>query len=315
MRGDGLFLVGPSARDDGIGGDGDFTGLIPAAEGVDARNVVVCILDFNRAGIGVGGVNGVGGVMRDSGPSGKRHTLGSVGPFILDGVLLQCHFTGGDGEVDGDIILVAILDRQGRGTVEGVVATVLLGIDCRGVDLDGVGLGVGVSGGGVAFGAVDACCLIERIKIPFDGSVGDFRRGHAGRQRVVDRAAGKTGGDIFGDRVESVLQPSEVTSRVGLAGGNIVVQIVEETDIYICVRIRHFLVGSTKANGVERSSAIANRCSCIRSCLENLRATLLAVTFNAGVAKQISRHIVRRLTVGQSNNVLGANSLNISFCK
>ena len=230
---------------------------------------------------------------------------------ILDGVLLQCHFTGGDGEVDDN----TIADRQGRGTVEGVVATVLLGIDCRGVDLDGVGLGVGVISGGVAFGAFVSCCLNERTKIPVGGSVGDCIRGHAGRQRVVDRAAGKTGGDIFGDRRESPLQPVEVTSRVGLAGGDIVVQIVEETDICICVRILHFLVGSTKADGVERSSAIADRCSCIRSCLENLRATLLAVTFNAGVAKPISRHIVRRLTVGQSDNVLGANSLNISFCK
>ena len=311
MRGDGLFRVGPSTRDDGIFGDGDCTGLIPAAEGVDARNVVVCILDFNRAGIGVGGVNGVGGVMRDSGPSGKRHTLGSVGPFILDGVLLQCHFTGGDGEVDGDIILVAILDRQGRGTVEGVVVTVLDFRNLRGVDRDGVALGVGVSGG-VAYLFF---AFFEILKIPFDGSVEDCIRGHAIRQRVVDRAAGKTGGDGVGDRVESVLQPGEVTSRVGLAGGDIVVQIVEETDICICVRILHFLVGSTKADGVERSSAIADRCSCIRSCLENLRATLLAVTFNAGVAKPISRHIVRRLTVGQSDNVLGANSLNISFCK
>ena len=147
MRGDGLFLVGPSARDDGIGGDGDFTGLIPAAEGVDARNVVVCILDFNRAGIGVGGVNGVGGVMRDSGPSGKRHTLGSVGPFILDGVLLQCHFTGGDGEVDDNIFA----DRQSCFAVEGIIAIVLSGNFFDGfilrINHDRVSLGISVVSG------------------------------------------------------------------------------------------------------------------------------------------------------------------------
>ena len=241
--------------------------------------------------------------------SGGKSTV--IAGEILDGVLLQCHFTGGDGEVDDNIFA----DRQGRGTVEGVVVTVLDSRNLRGVDFDGVGLGVGVSGGGVAFGAAGVFVFFEILKIPIGGSAVDCRRGHADRQRVVDRAAGKTGGDICGNRRESVLQLGEVTGRVGLAGGNIVVQIVEETDIFICVRILHFFVGSTKADGVERSSAIADRCSCIRSCLENLRATLFAVTFNAGVAKQISRHIVRRLTVGQSNNVLGANSLNISFCK
>ena len=160
----------------------------------------------------------------------SRLSLSTISVFVVDGqiVLLQCHFTGGDGEVDLNILASAILDRQVRGTVEGVVAIVLLGIDCRGVDRDGVALGVGVSGGGVAFGAAGACFLMERTKIPADGSVGDCRRGHAVRQRVVDRASGKTGGDGGGDRVESVLQPGEVTSRVGLAGGDIVVQIVEE---------------------------------------------------------------------------------------
>ena len=96
-------------------------------------------------------------------------------------VLLQCDFTGGDGEVDSNILASAILDRQGRGTVEGVVAIVLLGIDCRGVDRDGVALGVGVISGGVAFGAFVSCCLNERTKIPVGGSVGDCRRGHADR--------------------------------------------------------------------------------------------------------------------------------------
>ena len=147
VRGDGHFLVGPSTRDDGIFGDGDFTSLIPAAEGVDALNVAVCILDFNRAGIGVGIVNGVGGVMRDSGLGGKRHALGSVGPFILDRVLLQCHFTGGDGEVDDNIFA----DRQSCFAVEGIIAIVLSGNFFDGfilrINHDRVSLGISVVSG------------------------------------------------------------------------------------------------------------------------------------------------------------------------
>ena len=199
MRGDGLFLVGPSTRDDGIFGDGDFTGLIPAAEGVDALNVAVCILDFNRAGIGVGRVNGVGGAMRDSGPSGKRHALGSVGPSILDLVLLQCHFTGGDGEVDSNILASAILDRQGRGTVEGVVVFTRNSI-VRGVDRDSVGLGIGV-GLGCAAGI-----NIGIIRFQFPLLVKTFNRGNTLGQRVVDCAAGKTGGDLLGNIAESTIQ-------------------------------------------------------------------------------------------------------------
>ena len=258
--------------------------------------------------VGVSGVDGdgiTGIVLRVVGGDGCRSTLGETGPAISDLVLLQCHLTGGDGEVDDN----TIADRQGRAVVEGVVATVLLGIDYRGVDRDGVGLGIGVSGN-----AALARHAGSTGQIPF-WRESIVSAGHAGRQRVVDLAAGKTGGDIFGDRVESFLQPGEVTSRVGLAGGDIDVQIVEESDICICVRIRHFLVSSTKADGVERSPASEDRFSCIRGCLEDLLRTLLAVTSNAGAAKGISRHIVRRLTVGQSNNVLGVNSLNISFCK
>lgn len=51
----------------------------------------------------------------------SRLSLSTIGVFVVDGqiVLLQCDFTGGDGEVDGDILVIATLDRQGRGTVEG----------------------------------------------------------------------------------------------------------------------------------------------------------------------------------------------------
>ena len=91
-----------------------------------------------------GAGNAVGAAIRE-GLGVSRLSLRAISVFVVDGqiVLLQCDFTGGDGEVDGDILVIATLDRQGRGTVEGVVAIVLLGIDCRGVDLDGVGLGVG----------------------------------------------------------------------------------------------------------------------------------------------------------------------------
>ena len=148
-------------------------------------------------------IDGVTGLVVGNGCGSTGTTVGIVG----QGVLRQCDFAGGDGEVDGDFILVAILDRQGRGTVEGVVATVLLGIDCRGVDLDGVGLGVGVISGGVAFGAFGVFVFFEILKLPIDsdGSAGDCIRGHAIRQRVVDRAAGKTGGDGAGNCTESTV--------------------------------------------------------------------------------------------------------------
>ena len=237
--------------------------------------------------------------------SGGKSTV--IAGEILDGVLLQCHFTGGDGEVDDN----TIADRQGRGTVEGVVATVLLGIDCRGVDRDGVALGVGVISGGVAFGAFVSCCLNERTKIPVGGSAGDCIRGHAVRQRVVDRAAGKTGGDIFGDRVESVLQPGEVTSRVGLAGGDIGAQIVEETDLCICVRNCHFLVGSTKADGVERITLGVNFPCLALGRHEGSLIAVLAITIGINpLFEFISRImfvrsvIIRWLAISQRDDVL-----------
>ena len=181
----------------------------------------------------------------------------------------------------------------------------------RGVDLDGVGLGVGVISGGVAFGAFVSCCLNERTKIPVGGSAGDCIRGHAGRQRVADRAAGKTGGDIFGDRVESVLQPVEVTSRVGLAGGNIGVQIVEKTDICICVRILHFLVGSTKADGVERIIHVENFLCLALGRLEGFRVAVLAITIGIRILSVFIRNtmvarsvIIGRFAVSQRNDVL-----------
>ena len=134
-----------------------------------------------------GAGNAVGAAIRE-GLGMSRLSLSTIGVFVVDGqiVLLQCGFTGGDGEVDGDILVIATLDRQGRGTVEGVVAIVLLGIDCRGVDLDGVGLGVGVSGNAAL------ARLAGQIPVSFEITAD---AGHAVRQRVVDRAAGKTGGD------------------------------------------------------------------------------------------------------------------------
>ena len=72
----------------------------------------------------------------------------------------------------------------------------------RGVDRDGVAPGVGVSGG-VAYLFF---AFFEILKIPIGGSVGDYRRGHAVRQRIVDLAAGKTGGDLLGNIAESTIQ-------------------------------------------------------------------------------------------------------------
>ena len=134
--------------------------------------------------------NAVGAAIRE-GLGVSRLSLRAISVFAVDGqiVLLQCDFTGGDGEVDGDILVIATLDRQGRGTVEGVVAIVPLGIDCRGVDLDGVGLGVGVSGN-----AALARLAGSTGQIPASFEI-TADAGHAVRQRVVDRAAGKTGGD------------------------------------------------------------------------------------------------------------------------
>lgn len=64
--------------------------------------------------------NAVGAAIRE-GLGVSRLSLSTIGVFVVDGqiVLLQCGFTGGDGEVDGDILVIATLDRQGRGTVEG----------------------------------------------------------------------------------------------------------------------------------------------------------------------------------------------------
>ena len=137
-----------------------------------------------------GAGNAVGAAIRE-GLGVSRLSLSTIGVFVVDGqiVLLQCDFTGGDGEVDGDILVIATLDRQGRGTVEGVVAIVLLGIDCRGVDLDGVGLGVGVSGNEALARLAGST---GQIPVSFEITAD---AGHAVRQRVVDRAAGKTGGD------------------------------------------------------------------------------------------------------------------------
>ena len=137
-----------------------------------------------------GAGNAVGAAIRE-GLGVSRLSLSTIGVFAVDGqiVLLQCDFTGGDGEVDGDILVIATLDRQGRGTVEGVVAIVPLGIDCRGVDLDGVGLGVGVSGNAALARLAGST---GQIPVSFEITAD---AGHAVRQRVVDRAAGKTGGD------------------------------------------------------------------------------------------------------------------------
>ena len=137
-----------------------------------------------------GAGNAVGAAIRE-GLGVSRLSLSTIGVFVVDGqiVLLQCDFTGGDGEVDGDILVIATLDRQGRGTVEGVVAIVPLGIDCRGVDLDGVGIGVGVSGNAALARLAGST---GQIPVSFEITAD---AGHAVRQRVVDRAAGKTGGD------------------------------------------------------------------------------------------------------------------------
>ena len=142
-------------------------------------------------------IDGVIGLVVGNGCGSTGTTVGIVG----QGVLRQCDLTGGDGEVDLNILATAILDRQGRAVVEGVVATVLLGIGYRGVDLDGVGPGVGVISGN----AVSAPHAVNTGQIPafFEITAG---AGHAGRQRVVDRAAGKTGGDLLGNIAESTIQ-------------------------------------------------------------------------------------------------------------
>ena len=172
-------------------GSGGISGSTPALEGVG----VVIISRLSRSG---GAIQSVVLGSRDAG-NGIRDTGTAVG-IVGQGVLRQCHFTGGDGEVDGDILVIAILDCQGRGTVEGIVVFTRNSF-VRGVDLDGVGLGVGVSGGVAYLFFV----FFEILKIPFDGSAGDCRRGHAGRQRVADRAAGKAGGDLFGNIAESII--------------------------------------------------------------------------------------------------------------
>ena len=251
------------------------------------------------------GITGI--VLRAVGGDVCRSTLGETGPAISDLVLLQCHFTSGDGEVDLNILAIAILDRQGRGTVEGVVVTVLDFRNLRGVDRDGVALGVGVISGNVVIARHAGST--GQIPVFFEITAD---AGHAGRQRVVDRAAGKTGGDIFGDRVESVLQPVEVTSRVGLAGGNTGVQIVEESDICICVRILQFLVGSTKTDGVERITHGANTHCLLFGRLEGFLIAVLAITI--GISSYVESKyrrimvvrsvIIGRLAVSQRDDVL-----------
>ena len=67
----------------------------------------------------------------------------------------------------------------GGGPVGGVVAIVLLGIDCRGVDLDGVGLGVGVSGNAALARLAGST---GQIPVSFEITAD---AGHAVRQRVV----------------------------------------------------------------------------------------------------------------------------------
>ena len=223
-----------------------------------------------------------------------------------------------------NILAIAILDRQGRGTVEGIVVTVFDSLNLRGVDRDGVALGVGVISGGVAFGAFGVFVFFEILKLPIDsdGSAGDCIRGHAGRQRVVDRAAGKTGGDVFGDRRESLLQPVEVISRVGLAGGDIVVQIVEESDICICVRIRHFLVSSTKADGVERITIAVNFRCLVFGCLEGFFIAVLAITIGINYVSEsivnimsVRSVIIGRFAVGQRNDVLRSYAADSAVAK
>ena len=156
-------------------------------------------------GVGVFIVCGTCGVIRlvlfdFSGGSAVLKVLGPEGIAVV--VLPRYrvgrhdHLTGGDGEVDGAVAL----DLQPRFTVEGIVVFTRNSF-VRGVDRDGVGLGIGVGRGcvaGINIGIIRLQFpLLFKIFISGNTLVG---------QRVVDCAAGKAGGDGTGNVAECFVQ-------------------------------------------------------------------------------------------------------------
>ena len=129
------------------------------------------------------------------------------------GVLLrlgECHLTGGDGEVDSDIIAVLILDRQGRFTVEGVILTINqeVRIDLVRINRDEVASGVDIVSSVCAFVSIHR--FIKSRKLPYTitpnkGIVFRSCSYAAVGKTILDRAAGKTGdnftGELFKNRV------------------------------------------------------------------------------------------------------------------